>query len=111
MQPTVLTKLAYQIATYYEQCQTFGNAGHLKGSLNKKWPQYFETKIAIYKAIAQYQLGLERGQADGFGEQVARYAIAYRLLEEEKKRKILPELQELFNQVHAVRKQSRICNV
>ena len=102
MQPVVLTKLAAQVVTYYESCITLSTGAHLKGYLNKKWPSYFETKLNIYKALAHYQLGVERGMAEAYGEQVARLQAAYRILEEEKKKKILTELQDFFNATHAV---------
>lgn len=103
MKPSIVSKLAAQVGAFYESSLKLMQADPLKGYVGKKWPPYAEAKSHIFKAIAHYQLGLDRQQAEVYGEQVSRLSVATRLVEEEKKKGKLPaELNDFFNQVHAL---------
>lgn len=103
MKPSIVAKLAAQVGSYYDSSLKLMQADPLKGFVNKKWPPYADAKAHIFKAIAHYQLGLERQQAEVYGEQVSRLGVATRLVEEEKKKgKVPAELNDFFNQIHSL---------
>jgi hypothetical protein len=102
MKPITVAKLSYQVTVYFDMCVKAISAAPLKSVVPSKWLAYAETKSHVYKAITYYQLGLDRGQAEAYGEQCSRLGSAYRLLDEEKKKKLPSELQDWVNQLHAV---------
>ncbi|KAN0003706.1 hypothetical protein ACTFIZ_009849 [Dictyostelium cf. discoideum] len=73
---SILSKLAAQVAEYYDTFNQFLNSNSLKSIVDRNWSITATVKSYLYKAISLYchAKGLE--QVSQFGEQVSRLMIA-----------------------------------
>uniref|UniRef100_A0A6B2KXP0 BRO1 domain-containing protein n=1 Tax=Arcella intermedia TaxID=1963864 RepID=A0A6B2KXP0_9EUKA len=92
MKAGVISKLAAQASDYYSNALD-GMTTNLKSVVPKRWITYSELKRDLMKAVAQFQLGKEKKEQKAFGDELARYRIASRLIDNVLKYKtLLPEI-------------------
>src|SRR5438105_3797069 len=99
MKAGVLSKLASQVAEYYEVTYNIVTTTELKNVAHKRWSQYCEFKMNIFKAIAHYEESRDCLAQEHYGEQIGRLRAAYSLMiacQTAKLQKQVPEMNDFF---------------
>jgi len=95
MKAGVVSKLAAQAADYYQFALELINTSSVKNLVNKKWKSYCEFKQNCLVAISHYQLGLQAKESQEYGNEVARYRVAYKYIDNCVKGKYTNQVTEL----------------
>ncbi|KAK5577567.1 hypothetical protein RB653_002510 [Dictyostelium firmibasis] len=73
---SILSKLAAQVAEYFDTFNQFLNSNSLKPIVDRNWSITATVKSLLYKAISLYRHAKGLEQTSQFGEQVSRLSIA-----------------------------------